>query len=477
LTKKRSIDRRTALKGLGAASLTPLLPVGCVTEPGPEGPTEVTPELLRDRIDTVVLLMMENRSFDHYFGSLSLEEGRTDVDGLVAGMSNPHPTADDVEVFKASEPCVKDPPHGWGSSHDQFNEGANDGFVSEHHQRHGSDEAHRVMGYWDREMLSASYALADRFALCQRWFCSVMSSTWPNRYYSLAATSGGEHGNDVASADFDSIFDRLDGADRTWCDYFSNAPFGVLLPTASLDEHRFKPLEDFFRDAEIGRLPNFSVIEPFYGRNSDHPPEHPLAGQILIASVYEALARSDQWDRCLLVVTYDEHGGWFDHVPPPTVPDDRADDGFDQLGFRVPTLVIGPWVKPGHLSDTWFDHTSVLAFLQTLWGLDPLTERDAAANDMTDLLDEAALLADEPRTPITLPVIEADEDELEAPECLGPNIFRSEGEPFRMHTQPELDAWFDEHLAGTWFDRRWRTQADFRDLLDRAMALGVLDLR
>jgi phospholipase C len=469
---RRRFDRRTALKGIGAVALSPLLP-GCPGEPGPELPTEITPELLRDRIDTVVFLMMENRSFDHVFGSLSLLEDRSDVDGLTADMSNPHPDGGVVEVHPADEPCIDDPPHGWGSSHRQWNEGANDGFVSEYIGRHGPNTPGRVMGYWDRETLPASYALADRFVLCQRWFCSLMTSTWPNRYYSLTGQSGGQTGNQVPGTDFPGIFDRLDEANLTWNAYYSNAPFSVLLPSSQIGDHRFRGIEDFFEHAEAGFLPNFSLIEPFYGMNSDHPPEHPLAGQILIASVYEALARSEHWDRCMLVVTYDEHGGFFDHVSPPTVPDARAADGFDQLGFRVPGIVIGPWVKPGHLSETQFEHTSMLAFCEYLWDLEPLTERDAAANDLTDLLDESAVLSGQPRSAITLPVIEADEEELAAPECHGGGL-RGEGEPVPMHTQPELDAVMDERFAGTRIDRRARTPELFEQLLETAEDLGVL---
>ncbi len=468
------LDRRTALKGLGAAALSPLLP-GCVEEPGVELPTEITPELLRDRIDTVVFLMMENRTFDHFFGSLSLLEGRSDVDGLLEGMSNPHPDGGVVEIHPADLACIDDPPHGWSSSHRQWGEGANDGFVTEYIARHGPGTPGRTMGYWDRATLPASYALADRFALCQRWFASVMSSTWPNRYYSLAAQSGGETGNSVPGVDFPSIFDRLDEANLTWNAYYSNAPFSILLPSADMADARFRGLEDFFAHAEAGYLPNFSLVEPFYGMNSDHPPEHPVAGQVLIASVYEALARSAHWDRSLLVVTYDEHGGFFDHVPPPLAADARADEGFDQLGFRVPGLVIGPWVKPGHLSETQFDHTSMLAFCEYLWELEPLTERDAAAHDLTDLLDEGAVLEGRPRSAITLPVLEVDEDEIYADECVGYTL-RSEGEPVPMLTQPELDAVMDERFAGTRIDRRHRTPELVRELMDTAQELGVLRL-
>jgi len=468
------VNRRDALKGLGAAVASPLVATGCdLGETPPDPLPEVTPELIRERIDTVVFLVMENRSFDHFFGALSLAEGRTDVDGLVEGMSNPRPDGEEVAVFPAERDCVADPPHSWNASHNQFNDGANDGFVAEHDARHGAGEAHRVMGYFDRERLPASYALADRFTVCDRWFCSVMSSTWPNRFYALAATSGGMTRNDPPPGDFPSIFDRLDAAGRTWRDYFSNAPFSILLPTMTFDEEKFSPLDEFFRDAEFGILPNFSFIEPFYGRNSDHPPEHPLAGQVLIASIYEALARSPQWERCMLVITYDEHGGWFDHVPPPLMADERADEGFDRPGFRVPSLVIGPWVKEAHTSSTVFDHTSMLAFLETLWDMPPLSERDAAANNLMDVLDEDRLAANQPSDGPTLPVLEVDEEEIYAEDCVG-DLFRSEGEPVPMSTQPELNAWLDEHHLGAPFDLRAETEERFAALLDKARELGVL---
>lgn len=477
MTKRRPtgprLDRRTTLKGLGAAALTPLVP-GCVTTED-EVPFELL-ESIRENVDVVVLLMMENRSFDHYFGAMKLVEGREEVDGLDDGMSNPHPDGGDVLQHPADANCVADPPHGWNASHTQWGEGECDGFVAAHAARHGADEAHRVMGWFDRDMLSASYTLADHYAVCQRWFCSLMTSTWPNRFYSLAAQSGGNKSNTLPEDDFPSIFDRLDDVGRLWRTYFSNAPFSVLLPQTLFDESQFRPIDDFYDHAESGVLPDFTLLEPIYGRNDDHPPAHPLAGQILIASVYDALSRSPQWERSLLIVTYDEHGGWFDHVSPPTAPDERAEDGFDQLGFRVPSLVIGPWVKQGHVSDTVYDHTSVLAFLHTLYGTEPLTLRDAAANDLTDLFDAERLAAGQPAAPVTLPVIEADEDEIYALECAGP-LFRGEGEPVPIGNQPELDALLDAEYRGTPVDRRHLTMETFRALLDRAQERGLLTLK
>src|SRR5262249_33550377 len=143
-----------------------------------------------------------------------------------------------------------------------------------------------------------------------------------------------------------------------------------------------KHFTEFLDDAAAGRLPPVVYIEPAYNNNDDHPPVHPINGQELIAAVYTALARSPQWKNCLLAVTYATDGGFFDHVSPPKAVDGRASLGFDQLGFRVPTLVAGPYVKEGLVSSLVYDHTSALRELELVFALDPLTQRSAAANDL-----------------------------------------------------------------------------------------------
>ena len=476
--KKPQLDRRSALKGLGAVAMAPLLP-GCPIpdpEPSPLPPTEITPALLRERIDTVVVLMMENRSFDHYLGALSLTEGRNDVDGLQGGMSNPHPDGGEVEIHPADQFCISDPPHGWGSSHDQFADGDNSGFVSEHYARHGSEKAHRVMGYYSRDTLSTYYALADAGTVCDRWFSSLMTSTWPNRFYSLAAQSGGARVNESTSDwDWPDIFDRVAASGRSWTNYYGNAPFSMLTPNRALIESNFQPLDEFFRNAEHGTLPSLVWLDPVYGRNDDHPPCHPVAGQVFVSSIYEALAQSPQWERTLFIVSYDEHGGFFDHIPPPTAADDRGEDGFDQLGFRVPALINGPFVKQGFCSNEIYDHSSVLAFLEMLWELPPLTARDAAANNLMDVLDVRRLLDADPAAPIALPVITASDDELYSDECSYGVGFRStEGPQQPITLQPELEAMLDGPLAGSPFDRRAETDQIYADLLAEAERLGVL---
>lgn len=466
------VGRRAVLKGLGAAGLTPLVP-GC-TPPGDDDDATEPQEESRnpaDVIDHVVILMMENRSFDHYFGAYTLEEGRTDIDGLTAEMGNYHPDGTWIAPYPAEVDCLQDdPPHGWGTGRDQFAEGENSGFVQSQADRHGPEEAHRVMGYFGRDKLGPLYAMADKHVLCDRWFCSQLASTWPNRFYSHCADNGGEHGNDFSEEPFPSIYPSLEAAGVSWGNYYSNVPFMFLLRDV-LPGENIKEFETFYEDCALGLLPQVTILEPAYGRADDHPPCHPVAGQILMSSVYKALAESPLWERCLFIVTYDEHGGFFDHVPPPTAADDREGEGFEQLGFRVPTVVCGPWTKEATVDSTVYDHASILAFLERRFGVQPLTARDAAADDLWGVFDLDRIAAREPMEPATMPVIEVDEEEIYAPECAYGSLFR--GPSDSVTGQPELEAFADEHLAGTRFDRRDQTDELFAAFLETTRANGI----
>ncbi len=459
------IDRRSMLHLLGGAIGAPML-YAC-------GGRDERP--LSDTIDTVVLLMMENRSFDHYYGAMSMLEGRRDLDGLLPTMSNPDVAGVAVDVHPADLNCIADPRHSWSASHRQFNEGKNDGFVIEHEQRYGFEERHRPMGYFDRRTLPAHYGIGGHYTIFDRWFSSLMTSTWPNRFYTLGAQNNGIQGNDFGGDySFLNIYDRLQRAGVPWAVYYGNISFSLLFPR-KYPQDNFRDVMQFFDDAEAGTLPRFTMVEPIYGRNDDHPPEHPLAGQVLIQSVYDALAKSPQWDRCLFVVTYDEHGGFFDHVAPPKAPDLFADDGFDQLGFRVPAFAAGPYVKQGHVEHTVFDHTAVIAFVERLFGLAPLTPRDAAANDLSAILDDRRIADRRPAPPLELPRIEAEESVVYAPECVvSINPFVS---PVKTFGQPELTAFFANELVGSVFDRRHRTDQIYEDFLVHAERSGVLKRR
>ncbi|MBI3786117.1 MAG: hypothetical protein HY270_22245, partial [Deltaproteobacteria bacterium] len=273
-----SITRRQALRQLGAvagvAALGPMV-AGCGNdgEPAKEGTTsDLKPADLR--VDTLIIVMMENRSFDHYFGTRSLLEGLP-VDGLQASFSNPRPDGSLVPVYPLSDRCVEDPPHGWDASHRQVDDGRMDGFVREHWANVGSAHGDQVMGYLQRSQLPVSYALADEFSLCQRWFCSVRGPTWPNRFYLHCAQSNGRKNNDFplgSGFKFKTIYDVLEAAGIAWKYYYTDLPFLALFSTLHANTARFAAIQQFFDDARSGVLPPVCVVEPGFGSNDDHPP-------------------------------------------------------------------------------------------------------------------------------------------------------------------------------------------------------------
>ncbi len=413
----------------------------------------LTAEQLLAPIQTIVVLCMENRSFDHYLGSLRLLEGRLDVDGLTGSESNPDSNGTPVAVHQLDDFTPEDPPHGWDACHAQWNDGANDGFVTEHAGGSQSD----VMGYHVRAQLPITYALADAGAVCQSWFCSVLGPTWPNRFYLHGATSQGQQSN-VPVFGFTSIFDVLDDAGISHKNYFHDVAWAA---GGYLKLGGNAGIETFFDDAAAGTLPQFSIIDPQFfgaGANDDHPDHDIQLGQALIGSIYAALANSPQWSSCLFVITYDEHGGFFDHVPPPTTTD--SDSDFTRLGFRVPSLVLGPFVKQGCAISTQFEHVSVIKTLTVRHGLTPLNARVTATNDLSSTIEAAYLEA--PQPPVTLPKLTINVAK----------VLARAGRNFH----PELAALADSGVIPPHLDRRSQSNAITQLVLERGRALGVIDL-
>ena len=360
-------------------------------------------------VENVVILMLENRSFDQMFGALSLEEGR-EVDGLRPEMSNSGLDGTPIGIYRSEEFCVLDPPHGWDAVHNQFNEGRHDGFVTEMEKVYGAEFRDQVMGYHNRDDLPFWYGMADEFTLCDRWFCSLLTGTWPNRNYFHAGQSGGLKNNELPGIrmfTWPTIYDRLNEAGIAWHYYFSDVPYLYLYPRLRRQKRKISWIRGFYRAAEAGTLPPVTVIDPAFTLTDDHPPHHPHLAQAFVASVYAALANSPQWEKLLFIITYDEHGGFFDHVPPTEAPDEREE--FAHFGIRVPALIVGPYVKRGYVSSVTYDHTSVLKFLEWRFDLSPLTMRDAAANNILDALD----FDQEPRPAPELPEAYVNRGELD----------------------------------------------------------------
>jgi len=466
MRRRDALKRLGALAGAGAASR--FLP-GCGDNLRGEGGADPDagggPDAARPQgITTLVVVMMENRSYDHYLGARGLLESLPG-DGLLAEMFNPEPGGEPVSIFRETDHCIPDPPHGWDSSRVQLNAGVNDGFLRAYRDSQGDAVPPHVMGYFGREDLPISWAIADQHASCDAWFSSVLGPTWPNRMYLHSGQSGGLSTNDLPAGgtlDWPSVHHRLNDAGVPWSYYYQNLPFVPLWRDLPVEGYVKRFMSDFFEEAAAGTLPPACFIDPAFYYNDDHPPQHPILGQAFLASVYAALAASPQWNNVLLVVTYDEAGGFFDHVAPPLAADDRAKLGFDQLGFRVPTLVAGPYVKRGHVSSVVRDHSSVIAHLTGMFGLEPLTARSSAAADLSELIDQERLDAVDPAPPAELPAVEFDESMIEE-KCAG----TERREP------TELEALADTGFFARGLDRRGEardTMYGIGEALDRLNA-------
>lgn len=455
-----TLSRREAVTGLVAS-----LAAGCAPKSGDDTGGSAAPKV--GSVEHIIVLMYENRSFDHFLGALKLVEGR-DVDGLDASMSNRGRDGTAYTPQHTDESCVYDPPHSWGSSHDQFNGGANDGFVREYEDS-GSPYPGEVMNYLDRTDLPITYALADAYAVCDRYFCSVMGPTWPNRHYGHAGTSGGMTSNDYPSGGFTfpTVWQKLDEIGVPWKYYYTDVPFLGLYPN-HLRAGFYGFIDNFVDDCAKGILPPVCWIDPGFTFNDHHPPHHVGLGEEFLALVYEALASSPLWEKCLLVVTFDEHGGFFDHVPPPTSADDHAADGFDQLGFRIPVLLIGPWVKQGVVSEV-FDNTSWLKLVCEKHGIEPWTARIAAAASLEHGLDLDRMARGEPLPAVTLPAFDIDDESL-PDDCFGGGLGPTPppGATTSSGGQPELEAFIAAHFPS--FDRREGALARFLALSRRERA-------
>ena len=350
-----------------------------------------------DKVDTIVVVMLENRSFDHMLGYLSLENGRQDVDGLRPDLANEYGGRRYPVHHLDHTRVIEDPDHSAAAVDEQIGDDRMDGFVSTCAAALASrgiedGDPGVVMGYYNGADAPVFGHLADRFLICDRWFSSVPGATLPNRLYSLCGKAAGSRDDlptYVPPIYHQASFIRhLDARGVSWR-WYSFDP-GTLrladmryrlgchdrfayfsktgLPWKSvLDITVNSKAASFIEDAARGTLPSVSWIDPAFTNFNplgfpvcdDHPPADISDGQDLVLAVYDALAASPQWERSLLVIVYDEHGGFFDHVPPPTSVDDDPET-FGRYGVRVPAIIVSPWVAPGSVAHDLFDHTSLI---------------------------------------------------------------------------------------------------------------------
>jgi phospholipase C len=366
-----------------------------------------------EKIDHIVVLMMENRSFDHMLGYLSLEGGRRDIDGLREGLANEYQGRCYPVYHLPATVIGTDPDHSAHSVDLQIGGGKMDGFVASYAATmedlgvENGDPA-PIMGYYRAADVPVYDHLASEFAVCDRWFSSVPGATWPNRLYALCGRAAGSRDchphnlpplynqpsfvrhldeHHVSWRWYSSDIGTLRMADQLYClgrhdkfAYFSKTD----LPWKTKLNLRVRSEDpSFLEDAASGALPSVSWIDPNWGnfnpfgfaQNDDHPTADITDGQDLVLAVYHALATSPQWDRTLLVIFYDEHGGFFDHVPPPGADDDDPET-FGRYGARVPAMIVSPWAEPGSVSHTLFDHTSVIKSILLRFCAADLEHRD-----------------------------------------------------------------------------------------------------
>lgn len=322
------------------------------------------------KIDNIVVLLMENRSFDHMLGYLKLEGGRADVDGLTPGLSNRYGQKS-YPIHHLNHTALRsnqDPCHSGQCVTDQLKNNGG-GFVNNYVKTHPNDpERDLVMGYYNKNELLTHDYLAAEFTLCDRWFSSVPGATWPNRLYAATGRANGSKDNKtVPIYNLPSFVRHLDGQKVTW-GWYSDNFFGATLnlTDSKYRSHSNYNLNDFYQQAADGSLPKVCWIDPIFvntggeiAANDDHPPADVRHGQELVLNIYHALVSNpEQWQKTLFVIVYDEHGGFYDHVAPPAAPDDLP--SFRSYGVRVPAILVSPWVPQRKVVSTLFDHTSII---------------------------------------------------------------------------------------------------------------------
>jgi phospholipase C len=380
-------------------------------------------------IDHVVLIIQENHSFDSVFSHLG-----GDVMAAADNATNPGP--DGTPVARSHQPhlCSADPDHSWRGSHEEWDNGLNDGFA----KVNGGIGATSLQ-YWDGSDIPYYYALAHAFTVSDSHHASVLGPTVPNRMFSLAGTSYGLTYNaiapatDAAGKPYPNVFTELDAARVDWKYYSDSSPpeSGALLATYLNDGSHYFPLADFAKDAAAGTLPSFSIAEPrstsYADTLDEHPPGDIQNGEQAIAAIVNALLSSPNWGTSALFLSYDENGGFYDSVPPPPacIPDDlpviysQGDPpgAFDRYGFRVPLIVVSPYAKRGYVTHHVTDHTSVLRFVEARFGLPAITKRDANADPLFDAFD----FTHPDKTVPTLPTAPLDPGELSYCETAWPD--------------------------------------------------------
>ncbi|MDI3259923.1 MAG: alkaline phosphatase family protein [Sinobacteraceae bacterium] len=454
--RSSDLTRREFLEASGAAAWLTLAGglTGCSGSSVPAAPARGPNSLPDPRrpagsadpalpFDHVVVVMMENHSFDNYLGMLA-RRGQPRADGFTFDANGAPLDRNPVDggfqhAFHLQGTCQPGSvTQSWNSTHRQIDGGRMDGFAV---------TSTTAMGYWDETDLPFYYSLAKTFCVGNRSFASAPCQTYPNRRFLYAATAQGLIATDAQTFSLPppangTLMDRMSQYGVSWRSYFTDLPALAIIPQ-TLEKHplNFATLAQFYLDCALGTLPAVSFVDPEFNivstvgaplfdflkpvvgkipglpaevvstiqslqtkidaqGGSEENPDDIAIGEAFVASVVQAVMNSPAWPRTLLVWTYDEHGGYYDHVPPvPMVkPDDiapmlapgDAPGGYDLSGLRVPTVVVSPYSRPHAVTDVVHDHTSIIATIAAKWNLPALTYRDAQANTLLDFLDLAS---------------------------------------------------------------------------------------
>jgi len=383
VTTRREFFARLAI-GAGAGLL------GCSSStdiPGPPTPAD-------SGLDHIVVVTMENRSFDHLLGWLPAAEARQ------AGLSylNRDGLSRQTHHLEDFQGCAfVDPSHSFAGGRTAYNNGLCDGWL----RAENNDEY--AIGYYEAADLAFFGQAAPQWTVLDRYFAPFLGPTYPNRLIMQAGQTDRIENTLVAST-LPTIWDKLGAAGLTGLNYGSSFVSATLFGTRYTS--LIRPITSFIADAAAGTLPSVALVDPDFSADvsdSYHPPGDIRDGEAFLSRIYHAVTTSPAWRKTLLIITFDEWGGFFDHVPPPAAPipsGERDVGNVDGLrGFRVPTLLISPFAARRRTSSVVYDHASILGLIEWRWGLQPLSVRDAGANNLAAELDFSAPL-------LTAPVID-----------------------------------------------------------------------
>ena len=352
----------------------------------------------RTPIEHVVVIMKENHAFDNYFGTYP------GADGISGNMTVPDGQGGFIAPHPLNATWTWDLPHSREAMLQSYDGGKNDGFAMAANAAFpGLGEV--AMGYYDRRQVGGYWSLAETYTLADRYFESMFGPTVPNRLYSFAGQAGGLTSNLIGSSGLDlpTIFDQLEAHQISWKYYSSVGPHYVPLPTNFphiRDNFRMAskivPLDLLVSDVATGNLPQVAYVDPESDlRISEHPPGDVAVGTAWTIQTIRAIQASPTWSSTAILLTWDESGGFYDHVAPPQV----DEWGY---GFRVPMIIVSPFARRGWIDHDVMDHTSIMKFIADNWGLPYLTNREARAGNMTNAFDFTGVSAAAPGSPQAL---------------------------------------------------------------------------